>query len=236
MKKVSGKIIEIKQETPDVKTFKVELNEKINFIPGQYCLVSIQNKNESKPFTFTNPPTKDNIIELTIKEIGKFTGSLFSLKTGDKLNIEGPMGESLNFDESIKENVVFLAGGSGITPFISTIRYIILKNMKNNVTLIFSNRTKQDIIYKKELEEIKNKENIKVIHTLTNETPDNWDGEKGRINKEMIEKHVNSPREKLWYICGPPKMVQNMKELLNSIGIPKDQIKWEDWQIRGKHD
>ena len=239
MAEVSGEIIKIKEETYDVKTFRLKLTKSINFIPGQYCLVSITGnkefEGETKPFTFANSPTEKGFIELTIKQIGKFTTALHSLRIGDKLKIEGPYGESLNFDKSIKDDIIFIAGGSGITPFISAIRYSIAKKLPNKITLFFSNRTEKDIIYKKELEEIKNKD-INVIHTLSQEVPEGGSGETGRINREMIEKYVKNPKEKLWYICGPPPMVNSIKEILLGMGIPQERLRIEDWQIPGKHD
>lgn len=238
-----GKITKIKEETYDVKTFRLKLPKRINFIPGQYCLVSFIDKkkfeSDPRPFTFTNSPTEEgDFIELTIKKMGEFTTTLHNLKKGAKLKIDGPYGEALNFNNSIKDDIVFLAGGSGITPFISAIRYAIAKNLPNKMFLFFSNRTERDIIYEKELKRI-NKEtnNIKIIHTLTNGWPEDWDGETGRINREMIEKYVKNPKEKLllWYICGPPPMVEAMKNILvEEMGIPKDRLRVEAWQLPGK--
>ncbi len=240
MVEVIGEITKIKKETYDVKTLRLNLTENIDFIPGQYCLVSMigkeEFKGESKPFTFSSSPTQKGYIELTIKKIGKFTTAIHSLKIGDKLKIEGSFGESLNFDESIKDNIVFLAGGSGITPFISSIRYAIAKHLPNNIILFFSNRTEKDIIYKKELGEINKDENIKVINTLSSDVSDSWSGEKGRIDKEMIEKYVKNPKEKLWYICGPPPMVDSMKEILIKMNVSIERLRIEDWQVPGKHD
>lgn len=238
MTEFNAEIIEIKEETHDVKTFKLKLTKPINFAPGQYCLVSLIGNeefgNESKPFTFANSPTEKEFIELTVKKMGKFTIALHSLQVGDKLKINGPLGESLNFDEAIKDDIIFLAAGSGITPFIASMRYAIAKGLPNNMTLFFSSRTKKDIIYRDELEKI-NHGNIKVINTLTKESPD-WEGEKGRISKEMIEKYVDSSKEKLWYVCGPPPMVDNMKKILKEMDIPEEKIRIEGWQLPGKHD
>jgi NAD(P)H-flavin reductase len=240
MTETIGEIIEVKEETPDVKTFRLRLTDRIDFIPGQYCLVSIIGNKEfegySRPFTFASPPTATGIVELTIKRMGKFTTTLHSLTVGDKLKIDGPNGKSLNFDESIKDDIVFLTGGSGITPFISAIRYAIAKKLPNKMILLFSNRKGGDIIYRKELEEITKNSNIKVIHTLSDEKPDRWSGETGRINRAMIEKYVENPKDKLWYICGPPPMVTAMEKMLAEMGVAKEKSRVEKWQLPGKHD
>lgn len=227
-----GNIREIRDETYDVKTFRLQLGVKISFIPGQYCLVNLLG--EKKPFTFANSPSHD--VELTVKKMGAFTSAMHQLKIGDSLNLEGPYGKSLNFDESIHDDIVFLAGGSGITPFMSAIRYAAEKKLPNRITLFFSNRTYEDIIYREELKSLKENGAIKLIHILTREKPAGFDAETGRINIDTIKKHIQMPQEKLWYICCPPQMVASMRDILKSIGVPESRIKWEDWQIPGKHD
>lgn len=229
-----GEIIKVKQETPDVKTFRLKLEQPIKFIPGQFCMVSCIGKKicdgEDRPFTFASSPTEEEI-ELTVKIMGKYTHALDSLTVGDKFNISQPSGTALNFDETVKEDVVFIAGGSGVTPFMSAIRYAIKKQLPNKMTLLFSNRKKEDIIFRQELDNLP--DNIKVIYTLTNEQ---WDGESGRVSIEMLRKYVDNPGDKLWYICGPPPMVQAMKELLFGMGIIEKNIRMEGWQLPGKHD
>ncbi|MBD3155258.1 MAG: oxidoreductase [Candidatus Aenigmarchaeota archaeon] len=232
-------LIEIRKETHDVKTFRLKLDEKLDFIPGQYCLISFTDEkypDGKKPFTFATSPTENSYVEFTIKKMGEFTTSLHGLSKGEKLEMDGPRGESLNFDESVDKDVIFITGGSGITPFMSALRYSIDKNLKNKLTLFFSNRTLEDIIYRKELGKLGGKDHIEVIHTLTQKVPDNWEGEEGRIDKEMIKKYVDNLSEKLWYICGPPPMVDAMRELLTELNVPEDNLRIEDWQIPGKHD
>jgi glycine betaine catabolism B len=253
MTKTTGKIIEISDETHDVKTFRIKLETKIQFIAGQYCLLSIgTDETVKKPFTFSNCPHEkglednqgnstndtesDKIIDLTIKKTGEFTSRVFGLSMGDTVLIEGPFGKTLNFDNSVKEDIVFVAGGSGITPFISAIKYAIKNRMKNDITLLFSNRTSNDIIYKKELEEINKEKNISVVHILSSDAPEIWDGEKGRINKEMILRHVNNPEKKIWYACGPPGMMHAIKEILKELRVSPEKIRIEKWEIPGKHE
>lgn len=230
MSEYRTKIVRVKEETHDVKSFFLDM--KLEFVPGQYCLVSIPGREESKPFTFANTPEKS--VQLTVKRVGEFTTAMHELGEGREIVIEGPRGESLNFDESASK-VVFLAGGSGITPFISALRYSIENSLSTNLTLIFSNRKKKDIIYEEELGQMDTNDNINVVNTLSHNHPDEWDGETGRIDEEMIQKHVSGIDEKLWYICGPPPMVEAMVEILKELGVSSEKIKWEDWQIPGKH-
>ncbi len=237
--KVEAEVRDIKNETHDVKTFRLDPEQRVNFTPGQYCLVSIigseEHKGTKKPFTYANSPTK-NYVELTIKRIGEFTSTMHNLGVGDRLLLDGPRGELLNFDETVEEDVVFLAGGSGITPFISAIRYAVDLDLENHMTLIFSNRTKEDIIFEDELKEINQMEKFNIVSTLSDDWPEDWDGETGIIDREMVTKYVDKPGEKIWYICGPPPMIDAMNELLQNLDVPETNVRYENWMIPGKGD
>jgi len=226
-----GDVLEVRQETPDVKTFRIAKPKGFSFIPGQYCLVAFIDKfnGESRPFTFTTSPLVKDYFELTIKQMHEFTTALHGLKKGEKLRINGPMGEALNYNEN--QDAVFIAGGSGITPFISMIRYNIAKKLKSKIILLFSNRTEKDVIFRKELDAIKQK-NIQVVHTLTSETPNGWKGETGYVSEAMIKKHVKNLNQYLWYVVGPPAMIQSMRSLLANLQI--DNIRIDEWQLPGK--
>jgi len=235
----TGEITAIKDQTHDVKTFTIKSPTDFNFISGQYCLVSFVDnekfKDQRKPFTFTNSPTDKGFIELTIKKIGPFTTALFSLKIGDLLKIRGPIGKFLNFDETIKKDVVLIAGGSGITPFMSIIRYSLAKNLPNKIIMFNGNRTVDDIIFREDLEKIDDEEdNIKIINSLTRETSADWKGERGRIDKDMIKRYVNNLSKHLWYICGPPPMIKAMKAMLKELDLAEEDKRIDPWEIPGK--
>jgi len=239
LKRTKAEIKDIKNETHDVKTFRLAPEESIDFTPGQYCLVSIagssKHEGTEKPFTYASSPTAD-YVELTVKKIGEFTKALHELEVGDSLILDGPRGKSLNFDETIEEDVVFLAGGSGITPFMSAIRYAIRRNLENKMTLIFSNRTEEDIIYIEELDEVNRREGFRIVNTLTDSWPQDWKGETGYIDRAMLEKYVNEACKKIWYICGPPPMIDSMEKLLAEENVPGEKIRYEKWMIPGKYD
>jgi ferredoxin-NADP reductase len=233
-----AEIVEIKQETHDVKTFVMKTGKNIAFVPGQYCIVSMPDhqefSDEARPFTFSNIPQEDHT-EITVKKTGSFTGAMHQLQVGAKLRLKGPLGEELNFDESVKDDVVFVAGGSGITPFMSAIRYAVSKEMPNRIVLLNSNDSVDDIIYKDELDALSQNENITVTNTLSMSVPEGWHGLHGRIDKDMILAQIDQPAAKLWYVCGPPPMVQDLNDILLEIGLSEDKIKSEEWQILSKN-
>jgi NAD(P)H-flavin reductase len=232
-------IIQIRDETHDVKTFRLKTNKNWNFVSGQYFLASLTKeefKGEKKPFTFSSSPLQKEYLEFTIKKMGKFTAALHSLNIRDKIFINGPFGNAMKFDDSIKEDIVFIAGGSGIVPFMSALRYSIDKNLNNHFYVFFSNRTYADIIFRDELFLMSKRENMTIVNTLSDQLPDSWDGEQGRISKDMLLKYVAVPESKIWYICGPPPMVRAMKDILSELNVPEKNLRVDKWEIPGKHD
>jgi len=224
------------RETPDVKTFVLN-NENLIFIPGQYALVSLPDfpelENEERPFTLACSPSNDYII-FSIKEMGIVTGAMHKrLVKGNRLRLRGPFGENLNLDLNAKK-ICLVAGGSGITPFKSFLDEIQTQKLGTKVKLFYSNRTKNDIIYKQYFASLEDP-NIDIILTLTDETVQGWNGETGRINKEMLIKHMPDYKEYLHYVCGPPPMISAIKSILKEMGIDEVQIRIEDWQLPGKH-
>lgn len=232
MMEVITEIISVRDETHDVKTFRLKRPEAFDFIPGQFCMLSFPDGSfdgEKRPFTLNSTPSKD-FLDFSIKRYHEFTTKIHTLKANDKIRIRGPMGDIFNFDDSTRENLVFLAGGTGITPFMSIIRHVAEKDLPNRLILINSNRKKEDIIFREELDRL-DSDQIKVVNTLTDESSD-WEGETGRIDKEMIQKHVDFPERYIWMVCGPPGMVKAMEGVLEEIGIPKERIRIDPWNLQ----
>lgn len=228
-----GRILEIRPETHDVKTFVLELDSEIPFTAGQHCLVSLVDREglsgETRPFTFASSPDAEDV-EITVKRAGAFTTAMHDLSVNDRLKLKGPLGKKLQFDESIQEDVVFLTGGSGITPFMSAIRYAVAKSLPNAITLMYSNKTPGDIIFRDELDRLGRRENVTVYHTLTADVPAGWNGLTGRIDADMIADRIEERREKIWYVCGPPPMVEALERTLEEMEIPESMRRIEDWQ------
>ncbi len=232
VKELNLKISKIIQETHDTKTFRINLDgNEFNFEPGQFINLSFnikqngETKELTRQYSLSSSPLKKDCIELTIKKKQNGTASSYiidKLNVNDPVKIKGPYGV-FTYKDDVKK-AVFLAGGSGISSLISMIRYIKDKKLDTDVTLIFSNRTPRDIIYKKELEELKNN-GFKIINTITDYGGEDWKGERQRINGEMIKKYCDL--DSTFYICGLPQMVEDVRKELESLGIDKSRIKFE---------
>jgi len=120
-----------------------------------------------------------------------------------------------------------MAGGIGITPFRSMIRYLVDHNEERPITLLYSNRTAPEIVYADLLEEARNQLGIKTVYTLTDLrcVPADWQGGIGRVDAEMIAKTVPDYRERTFYLSGPRSLVVGFEDVLRNIGIPRRRIK-----------
>jgi ferredoxin-NADP reductase len=126
-----------------------------------------------------------------------------------------------------RAKLAFMAGGIGITPFRSMVRALLDQNEMREITVLYSNRTAQEVVYADVLEEARERLGIKTVYTLTdaNSVPLSWKGETGRVDAEMIAKTVPDYRERTFYLSGPRSLVVGFEEVLRGIGVPKSRIK-----------
>jgi ferredoxin-NADP reductase len=212
------KILRIDQITHDVKRFRFEKPGGYSFMPGQATDVSINTadlKNETRPFTFTSLNSSE-YLEFIIKiysDHNGITNELGKLKPGAELIVRDAWG-----DISYKGNGLFIAGGAGITPFISIFRYLQKAGMIHNNVLIFANKTKSDIILKSELKKLLGKS---FINILSGESESGYAS--GYITRQFLEENIPENCSN-FYLCGPPAMMGSVLKELSDLGINEKNI------------
>ncbi|MGB9703475.1 MAG: ferredoxin--NADP reductase [Candidatus Micrarchaeales archaeon] len=222
------KIVKISNETQRVKSFELFPLDKKIFVPKAGMFIKIHYKDElgefERSYSLASPPNWEKI-ELLIEMVnGRLTSKLEKAKVGDVLKISGPYG--LGYEEGKKS--LAIAGGVGVAPFIGIIRHIKEKGLRDNFILFYSARNKEDIIKKELFKELP--KNIKVIITLTRiSEEEQWEGERGRINKDMIKKYVDDVEERICYISGGLEMVKNFESILLELGVKKEKIRYDVW-------
>ncbi len=229
------KIEKVIQETPDTKTFRFALDEPVNFIPGQFMMLGLNldvngEKNLVKrAYSIASSPTKKKYIDFTFNVYpqGQFSPFLYNQKEGDRVYVEGPYG-NFTFKEDTSKEAVFIAAGAGLTPLMSMIRHILDKKLKIKPTLIYSVKKPENIIYRKESEEIEKNKKAKIFLTITRPEGTDWRGRTGRIDKKMISDYAPL-NNSLFYICGPPEMVEGTVKILEELGVDGDRINREQW-------
>lgn len=206
------KILDIKNLTPTVKKFVVEKPAKYSFSSGQFSMIGINHSTLKikKPFTIASSENDENL-EFIIKgyfDSDGVTKKLHDLNIGDELIVKGNMGKF-----SYKGPGTFIAAGTGIAPFISMLKN---KGERGN-SLIFSNKTEEEIILKEDLKEMFDA----CTFTLTQENIEGY--ERGRINEKMLKDKISNFDQK-FYICGPFKFVRETVETLKKLGANEDDI------------
>ena len=216
------KIKSIKHITPDVLQIVTEKPQKYMFIPGQATEIAINKpdwKDKKRPFTFTSLPI-DDFLQFTIKTYPSHKGvtnELLQAKKDDELILHDVFGAI-----AYKGEGVFIAGGAGVTPFISIFRDLQLKNELGGNKLIFANKTKDDIILAIEFEEMLG-ENF--INILSEERTDEY--AYGQIDEEFLKANIAGFNQQ-FYICGPPPMMDAIEKQLANLGVAKKEITTEE--------
>lgn len=223
-------VIEVLQETHDTWSLHFE-GKHIDYKPGQFMIVQLVRDgkvSESHPFTICSSLTRDRL-SITVKSVGDFTSTIGDTRTSDHAYVDAPYGvfSFLNHDA---RDLLFIAGGIGITPFMSMLRYVHDEELERNITLMWGNKTEQDIPFRDELERMAAEmSSLNVVHVMSRQP--NWPGEKGRIDAEKLKKYVSHLEEPQCFICGPPPMTAAIVKTLGDLGVPKKRIHYEHFSL-----
>ncbi len=218
------KILKLTPLTPDVKSFVTTKPKDFLFTSGQATSLSINKPefiNQKRPFTFASAPSNSNL-EFIIKAYFdriSMTQEIHKLVVGDELVISSPWGAI-----SYKGKGVFIAGGAGVTPFISIFRDLAEKGEMSGNSLIFSNKTSQDVILEEELRQMFNSAPDALDLVLTREEKLRYSF--GRITKEYLVQKIQDFSQH-FYICGPKAFVEDIRGYLKDLGASSDELVFE---------
>lgn len=210
------------------------LGEQPEFKPGQYFFVTLpklhypDTRGNKRHFSIVNSPNQKGVLTMAtrLRDSG-FKKTLGELALGEQVEV-GPISGSFTLPEDTTRPLVFIAGGIGITPFISMLRYITEENLPYQVSLIYSNRDSSSTAFLKELESLAIKNpNIKLVLTMTQD--EGWNGEKRRIDSNFIKDYTQNLNNPEFFVVGPPPMVESVKEALDLAGIGAENIKSENF-------
>lgn len=217
----------IKQETHNTFSLILESQQAMKFQPGQFCFLRLEKKHlyARHPFTIASIP-QNNQLQFTIKLEGRFTQAAQNLQIGEEVKVDGPFGKFTIRD--YHKNLVFIAGGVGITPFMSMIRDQKQRRHHHQITLLYGSQTEQDIIFRQELASIQEPW-LKVVHILSRQMNVKYPLENGYINQTIITKYVRDINDTHFYICGPSIMKNQIIKILRHLDVPKRQIYYEDF-------
>ena len=222
-----GVITDIRRETPDVKTFRVERPEGgklFEHLPGQCAMLCVPGVGEAM-FSITSSPTNKLYQEFSIKMCGVLTEHLHSMEVGDEITVRGPYGNNFPVEgEDIKgKNLLFIAGGIALAPLRSVINYV-MDNRENygTVDILYGSRSADDLVQRKEIEEVWSKIPGVNIHLTIDREQEGWDGHVGFVPSYLKELNFDTNRTAL--LCGPPIMIKFCLQALEEMGFKKDQV------------
>lgn len=221
----------------DIMTFRFVKGEFPTYMAGQYAFFPLDGvandpKGPVRHFTLASSPTEPHVIISTRIRESPYKQKLKQLQQGTKVKVSKPQGEFALHDDYSK-SAVFLSGGIGVTPFRSMVKYATDNQLPLKIVMFDSNRNKENILYKEEFDQWSSKnKNLKIIYAVTDEDPAAWAGEKGRIDMSMIMRHLDNDQleNSIFYICGPPGMLNAMQNILkNELHVPDDKVRVEEF-------
>jgi len=175
---------------------------------------------EAHPFSLSRPP--DGLsLRLSIKQVGDYTRRIPALKTGTRVLIEGPYGV-LTAKACAADRALLIAGGIGITPLRSLTEALV--NKGREVTLLYANRTRGTMVFKKELEDLAKQSEARLTFVPIVSDEPAWPGEKGRIDRERLSRLVPDLKARDVFLCGPPPMMKGLRVALADLGVKSAQI------------
>lgn len=216
------RVISKKLELNDVFSLILEKPKDFNFYPGQYLDIElpVQDRNgNTRAYTISSSPTEDFLMITTKKGVSQFKKALEESKKGDSITTSHPAG-TFTLDESTP--AVFIAGGIGITPFRSIIKYALDQNLNTPITLFYSN-SDNNFLFKKELGRWQRKLPNLTIHYLDT-------SKHKRLNRVTLQQILNFPLSivnYIYYLAGPPTMVDEFEKILLSLGIDQISIRYD---------
>jgi ferredoxin-NADP reductase/Na+-translocating ferredoxin:NAD+ oxidoreductase RnfD subunit len=220
------------KQSKDTYSFIFEKQKNFNFIPGQYMEWTLPHKNADsrgnrRYFSLSSSPTEQKI-SITVKfydNSSTYKKELLNSHNKKRIIASQVSGDFV-LPNNLSQPMVFIAGGVGITPFRSMIKYIVDKNLKTDIVLIYSNRTKDEILFS-DIFKLAENNGVKTIYCLTDQQniPKNWQGIEGHLSNEKIKEVIPDYKKRIYYISGPQLMVRNFEKMLIDMGISKNRIK-----------
>jgi ferredoxin-NADP reductase len=220
-------------ETPRVMSVGLESDAWPGHLPGQHVDVRLTAEDgyqAQRSYSIASAPAAGRL-DLTIEEIADGEVSPYlceELRPDDRLELRGPIGGYFTWTEAKGGPLLLVAGGSGVAPLMSMLRYREAIGSAIPTTLLYSSRSWDEIIYREELDRLSADPGLRVIHTLTRSHPDGWQGYTRRVDAAMLEDAAGEPKPgRLAYVCGPTQLVENVASELVALGYPPTQVKTE---------
>ncbi|MBO7407292.1 MAG: FAD/NAD(P)-binding protein, partial [Clostridia bacterium] len=219
-------VTQIRTETPDVKTFRVESADGtplFDHMPGQCAMLTLPGAGEAM-FSITSSPTVGGYKEFSIKRCGRLTDALHAMEPGQQIGIRGPYGKQFPVDTEFRgRNLLFIAGGIGLAPLHSVIEYVRAhREAYGHIDILYGSRSAADLV---DLDRIQNEwmqERDTGVYLTIDRPQEGWDGHVGFVPAYLKELAFKPDCTAI--ICGPPIMIKCVLQALIEMGFDKTQV------------
>ena len=224
MKKYQTTLIGKKRIAKDTIEVSFSLPHDFNFQAGQYIQLGVPQllysdaAGHSRLMSIASSPLNQKEICIAFRDTGSgFKDTLKSLKVGSPAIIEGPYG-FFTLSDRPSYPFVFIAGGIGVTPYVSMLQYAAATKLNISITLLYTNSNDESAAYLKDLQELSRHDNSIRVKNMF-----------GRVDEHFLVENVSDPYNCVWYISGPPTMVDYVRNLLFLLGVDDDKICFEEF-------
>jgi predicted ferric reductase len=229
------RVAEVRRERGDTLTLVMQPDGHpgFRFSPGQFGWLTLWGspfKITGHPFSFSSSAAAaDGRVEMSIRNLGDFTSEIYKVPVGQRVYIDGPYGAFTIGNPA--DMHVLIAGGVGVTPMMSMIRTLADQGDTRPVILLYGSKDWESITFRDELEALKARLNLTVVHVLAN-PPAGWTGEQGFINAEMFKRHLPPPyADHEYFICGPNVMMDAIEAALGEMNVPMSKYHSERYSF-----
>jgi ferredoxin-NADP reductase len=227
--KVSRKI----KMAPGIVDFVFKPSQKLAYVPGQYMEFTLaharpDSRGNRRYFTLASSPTENDVhVGVRLYDRGSSFKQAMSKMDGRTKIVAAQIAGDFTLPSDKQEKLVFIAGGIGITPFRSMLKYLLDMQQRRDIVVLYVNKTADEIVYRDVLTAAQAKLGIPTIYTLTNTNaiPRNWPDLVGRVSEGMIKYSIPDYSERTFFLSGPPDMVRGYEEVLKTLGVKGERIK-----------
>jgi propane monooxygenase reductase subunit len=206
----------------------------LRYYPGQYLDIHIPEHDEHRSFSMATPPSPDGRLEFIIKRYpgGHFSGLLEgTLAVGDKLDVTGPYG-TFTLKASSERRLVFAAGGAGMAPMLALLRQMAESGSEREVSFYYGARTVSDLISLEDVAALQRQlPQLQFVPCLSQSWPEDWSLDTTGFVHDVVDRHENDLASCDVYLCGPPPMIDAALNLLESQGVPQEQVHYDKFTV-----
>ena len=221
------------QTTPLTRLIRLDLGAlPFVFQAGQAALIGTHGQTERRPYSIASSPedaVRHHRVEFLVKvdSMGTIGPHLAAVAPGSRIDFEGPSG-AFTLGAAPASAYLFVAGGTGISPLRAMLRHLIAADTGATLSVLYSARVPEELAFRDELERLARRDLIQLHLTVTGQLATTWEGIRGRISIEALQRALPS-KEAVCYLCGPPAMVEDVPPLLRQLGVPSSHVRTEEW-------